>query len=39
MRKAIRKEYGILEEDFLFINVGRLTKAKNQETLVKAFFN
>ena len=38
VRKAIRKEYGILEEDFLFINVGRLTKAKNQETLVKAFF-
>ncbi|WP_455590533.1 glycosyltransferase [Bacteroides sp.] len=34
---AIREQYGILKNDFLFLNVGRLTEAKNQECLIHAF--
>lgn len=33
----IRNQYGISSADFLFINVGRLTEAKDQLNLIKAF--
>lgn len=31
-----RKEFSISDDEFLFINVGRLTEAKNQELLIRA---
>lgn len=36
-RTMLREKYGITSNEFLFLNIGRLTKAKDQETLVKAF--
>ena len=36
-RETIRKRYSISVDEFLFLNIGRLTKAKDQETLIKAF--
>ncbi len=33
----IRKEFGFRENDKIFINVGRLTRQKNQEILIKSF--
>lgn len=36
-RETIRMKYGISDDEFLFLNIGRLTKAKDQETLIKAF--
>lgn len=35
-RISVRTEYKI-EDNFLFLNVGRLTEAKDQETLIRAF--
>lgn len=37
VREEVRKQYGILDNDFLFLNVGRLTEAKNQQCLIIAF--
>ena len=34
---SIREKYGINEEDFVFINVGRLTEAKNHKGLIDVF--
>ena len=39
MREKIRTEYHISDTDFLFINVGRLTEAKNQSGLINAFYS
>ena len=36
-RETLRKNYDISSGEFLFLNIGRLTKAKDQETLIKAF--
>lgn len=36
-RESLRKKYGVSSKEFLFLNVGRLTKAKDQETLIRAF--
>jgi glycosyltransferase involved in cell wall biosynthesis len=36
-RKRIRDKYGISGEEFLFLNVGRLVKAKDQRNLISAF--
>lgn len=38
-RSSIRAQLGINDDVFLFLNVGRLTTAKNQQGLVKAFAN
>ena len=35
--KAVRRQYGIGDNEFLWLNVGRLTEAKDQSNLVKAF--
>lgn len=37
-RTNIRERYGISQKDFLFLNIGRLTEAKNQVSLINAFF-
>ena len=36
-RNTVRKQYGIDSDEFLFINVGRLTEAKDQSNLLQAF--
>ena len=36
-RAFIRKQYDVSNSEFLFLNVGRLTKAKNHKTLIEAF--
>lgn len=36
-RNEIRNQYGIDSNDFLFLNVGRLTEAKDQNNLLHAF--
>lgn len=36
-REIIRRQHGIEKGDFLFLNVGRLTPAKDQRTLISAF--
>ena len=36
-RGSLRKEYGIEDTDFLFLNVGRLVEAKDHVTLITAF--
>jgi len=36
-RQKIRQQYDIEEDDFLFINVGRLTEQKDQYNLIEAF--
>lgn len=36
-RNKVRGKYHISSNEFLFLNVGRLTKAKDQETLINAF--
>ncbi|MCL2144997.1 MAG: glycosyltransferase [Endomicrobia bacterium] len=36
-RKRVRKENGISADEFLFLNVGRLVKAKDQHNLIAAF--
>jgi glycosyltransferase involved in cell wall biosynthesis len=36
---SIRTEFNIRDEDFLFLNVGRLTEAKNQKILIEAMAN
>lgn len=36
-RARIRREYGIPDDEFLWINVGRLTEAKDQANLLRAF--
>jgi glycosyltransferase involved in cell wall biosynthesis len=36
-RQTIRSQHGISENEFLFINVGRLTEAKDQRNLIQAF--
>lgn len=38
-RERIRKECHISDTDFLFLNVGRLTDAKNQSGLIDAFYS
>ncbi|RGV50992.1 glycosyltransferase [Bacteroides intestinalis] len=35
--ECIRKQYGISSNEFLFLNVGRLTEAKDQINLIEAF--
>lgn len=35
-RAAVRAEYGIAEDEFLWVNLGRLTPQKGQEVLVNA---
>ncbi len=35
--KGIRKQYGIGENEFLWLNVGRLTEAKDHANLLRAF--
>lgn len=37
IRKNIREQYKIAADEFLFLNVGRLTEAKNQDNLITAF--
>lgn len=37
VRSEVRKQYGVSDNDFLFLNVGRLTEAKNQQCLIIAF--
>lgn len=36
-RKVIRKKYGIEDDEFLWLNVGRLTESKDQSNLITAF--
>jgi glycosyltransferase involved in cell wall biosynthesis len=36
-RQTIRRQYAIPEDKFVFINVGRLTEAKDQRNLIEAF--
>ncbi|MDR2395766.1 MAG: glycosyltransferase [Endomicrobium sp.] len=36
-RKEIRKIYNIANSEFLFLNIGRLTLAKDQKSLIEAF--
>lgn len=38
-RKDIRKKFDILEDDIVIGNIGRLTKQKNQEFLIRAFID
>jgi len=35
--RSIRQQYGVMDNDFLFLNVGRLTQAKDQKNLIEAF--
>ncbi|MDR1244203.1 MAG: glycosyltransferase [Endomicrobium sp.] len=37
IRKDMRKPYTITDNEFLFLNVGRLTLAKDQKNLIEAF--
>lgn len=37
LRTFIRKKYNILDSEFFYLNVGRLTKAKDHKTLIEAF--
>ncbi len=37
VRQTIRKQYDVSENEFLFVNVGRLTEAKDQHNLIEAF--
>jgi glycosyltransferase involved in cell wall biosynthesis len=36
-RQNIRKQYNIFNDEFVFLNIGRLTQAKNQKNLLQAF--
>ncbi|MFL0194614.1 glycosyltransferase family 4 protein [Clostridium sp. WILCCON 0269] len=36
-RENIRKKYGILKDDFVYVNVARMHPIKNQISLIKAF--
>ncbi|MDR1244888.1 MAG: glycosyltransferase [Endomicrobium sp.] len=36
-RQEIRQQYKIDDDDFMFLNVGRLVPAKDQKTLIEAF--
>lgn len=36
-RENIRRKYGILENDFVYVNVARMHPVKNQLSLIKAF--
>lgn len=37
IRTSLRKEYGVKEDEFLFLHVGRLTEAKDHNNLLEAF--
>ena len=37
-RENIRKQYSIFNDEFVFLNVGRLTQAKDQKILLQAFY-
>jgi len=36
-RSAIRRQYGIKDDEFLFLNVGTITRRKDQRNLIEAF--